>query len=86
VIDDPKKLLLRVSKAIYDVVAETDGGEGGDGTPETPVFLAMAEQGCTEAYYEQLLEALESLGVIRRDPQLHRLWADRLTAQRLGFA
>lgn len=78
-----RELLLKVSKIIYQTVEEWNTAHGSP-CPTTPIFLACAQHGCTEAYFDALIDALEQLGVLRRDA--HSLYPVRDIAQRLGFA
>src|SRR4051812_33810970 len=89
ILTESEKRALRiaavVARAVYQTVAETQGeGSEGLGVPSSPVYLAMAEHGCTLNQFEAIVGALEMAGAIKRTG-LHTLRADRVRGRELGL-
>lgn len=76
-------LLLAISRAIYQTVAETCTPHG---TPVTPVVLALTEgrHGCSYESAMAIIDVMVDLGVLRRSG--HLLWADTDVGARLGYS
>lgn len=81
--EQQSSLLLAISRAIYQTVAETCTPHG---TPVTPVVLALTEgrYGCSHEWAMSMIEVMVDLGVLRRSG--HLLWADTDVGTRLGYA
>ena len=61
-----KARAMHAARAIAKSVVDTVKEAGPQGAPESSIYLAMSEQGCTQEQYQTLISVMCEAGMIRR--------------------
>ena len=61
-----KQLLITATLALANMVIETVREAGPQGAPETSIYLALQEHGCTQEQYTVFIETLITLRKLKR--------------------